>query len=375
MNNHFETIWGSFTLNRKNEETNRSLQAWSSADLYILEHLKSSQPLENSSILILNDSFGALTVALAGNYDVYNLNDSYCSQKEILSNLTINKMDSNKVHFLKPGDKLPGDISHVVLKNPKSLNYLEYQLQLISSELESGITVTAGDMTKNIHSSTVSLFEHYLSGVNTSLAWKKSRLIHGQTSGPVEFKNTYPQSYKPLDESFEVINYPNLFAHGRLDPGTAFLISNFPFVSNNSKVIDLACGDGILALKAASTWPDAQILCLDESYLAIKSAEESFKESSFNNRVEFRVTDILEGVEADSTDLILCNPPFHDNHSLSTTTALNMFRQSQTVLKSGGELFVVANRHLNYEKQLSKIFTKAQIVKSNKKFSIIRAVK
>lgn len=370
-----ETDYGTYTVSRGTVELNHSLQAWNSADEYILKTLIDYELAENSKILILNDSFGALTLALAGKYEIFSLSDSHCSQKACKMNLAANSINTEAIHFINPDDSLPESIAMIILKNPKSLNYLEYQLQLISSGCDDGIPVLAGDMNKNIHSSTVELYEHYLKDVKTSLAWKKSRLIQGETHGPVPFKNQFPVHYKPLAETFVLTNYPNLFAHGRLDPGTAFLVANFPYVAAKNKVVDLACGDGIFTLKAASTWPEATFLCVDESYLAIKSARESFAKSGFTNKVEFRVCDILEGVEENSADLILCNPPFHDNHSLSTATAMQMFRESQAVLKTGGEFFLVSNRHLGYENQLAKIFSKAQIIKSNKKFSIIRAVK
>jgi len=375
MKNKLETATGSFIVNRGSDEINRSLQAWNSADEYILNTLESYELKEGSNLLLFNDGFGALTVSLAGKYTIFNYSDSLCSHKQCLDNLKANKIDEKKIHFLTPEDRIPADVSLIIIKNPKSLNYLEFQLQQLSSEYKKGIPFIAADMNKNIHSSTVSLFEHYMDGVKTSLAWKKSRLIQGDTKGSVPFVNEFPVNYKPLDELFEIINYPNLFAHGRLDPGTAFLIANFPFVAEKKSVVDLACGDGILAIKAASLWPEASFLCVDESYLAIRSAKESFEKSGYPNPVEFRVCDILDGVVEGSADLILCNPPFHDNHSLSTATALTMFRQSHAVLKSRGELFVVSNRHLGYEKQLAKIFSSAQVIKSNKKFSIIRAVK
>jgi 23S rRNA (guanine1835-N2)-methyltransferase len=370
-----ETGFGTYTVSRVNDESNRSLQAWNSADEYILKTLPDYKLADRSKILILNDSFGALAISLAGKYEVYSLSDSLCSQNAAKMNLAANSINEDAIHFINTEDALPESVSLVILKNPKSLNYLEYQLQLISSGYEKGIPVLAADMNKDIHSSTVDLFEHYLKDVKTSLAWKKARLIQGETEGTVTAINQYPVSYKPLEETFEVINYPNLFAHGRLDPGTAFLVANFPYVAAKDKVVDLACGDGILALKGASKWPEASFLCVDESTLAIKSAKESFEKSGFPNPVEFRVCDILEGVEKNTADLVLCNPPFHDNHSLTTATAMKMFRESQAVLKEGGELFVVSNRHLGYENQLGKMFSKAQIIKSNKKFSIIRAVK
>ena len=370
-----ETEYGSYTVSRGTVELNHSLQAWNSADEYILKTLSDYKLAENSKILILNDSFGALTISLSEKYEIFTLSDSHCSQKACKMNLSANSLNTDAIHFINPDETLPEAISMIILKNPKSLNYLEYQLQLISTKYGNEIPVLAADMNKNIHSSTVELFEHYLKDVKTSLAWKKSRLIQGETNGSVPFINKFPVHYKPLAETFELTNYPNLFAHGRLDPGTAFLVDNFPYVAAKEKVVDLACGDGIFALKAASKWPEATFLCVDESYLAIKSARESFVKSGFSNTVEFRVCDILEGVEENSVDLILCNPPFHDNHSLSTATAMQMFRESKAVLKEGGEFFVVSNRHLGYENQLAKIFSKAQIIKSNKKFSIIRAVK
>ncbi|MBI9097393.1 MAG: methyltransferase [Spirochaetaceae bacterium] len=375
MINKFETPYGTFILDRDIDENNRSLQAWSSADLYILDTLKDYDIPEKSQILIMNDAYGALTAALSGQFSIYHYNDSYCSEKECRKNLENNKISADLIRFIHPDEKLPENISLVIMKNPKSLNYLEYQLQLVAEQIPEGVDVLAADMSKNIHSSTVALYEHYLNNAKTSLAWKKSRLVQGKTDGKKEAINQFPVEYTPLNEPYKIINYPNLFAHGRLDPGTAFLVDNFPFVANHKHVVDLACGDGILALKAASKWPEAEILCVDESWLAVKSAKESLLKSSYTNRVDFKVTDVLEGVDKEWADLVLCNPPFHSNYSISTATALKMFRESAQVLKERGELFVVANRHLGYENQLSKIFSKAQVIKSNKKFSIIRAVK
>ena len=301
--------------------------------------------------------------------------DSLCAEKNCRNNILENNIDTDNIDFLNP-DEIPEDeISRILIKIPKSLNYLEYQLQYISSSLPPGIQVIAAEMSRNIHSSTVSLFEHYLKDIRTSLAWKKARLVTGKTGGSVTEKNSYPVSIKPAYEDFELINYPGLFSFGRVDPGAAFMMSNFPRVKNSSVVIDLACGDGIFALKAALLWKESAVICTDESYLALKSAKESFEKNGLKGRAEFLRKDSLEGISESSADVILCNPPFHSSHSLSTSTAVKMFRESFKTLKKGGELFVVANIHLGYEKQLLRLFKKVNIVRTNKKFSIIRAVK
>jgi len=372
----YETPYGIMELSRGSDERNRSLQAWNSADLYLLQKMEEFGLKEGSTLLLLNDAFGALTVPLARKFQVYCWTDSWCAEKHVRANLRENGIDDEEVLFLSPENSLPGEIDLVLLKNPKSLNFLEYILQEISNELRAGTKLLAGDMVRNIHSSTVALFETYLPGARTSMAWKKARLIEGVTGGPIADGYSFPVEYRPDGMSSTVLNYPNLFAFGRLDPGSAFMIENMPEpASVPRRIIDLACGDGILALKAAEKWPGASIFCLDESRLAVKSARESFEKNGLARKAEFAVADILEGVETDQADLILCNPPFHDNHSLSTTSALKMFSQSREALRDGGELFVIANRHLGYEKSLSRFFSKVSVCKSNRKFSIIRAVK
>jgi 16S rRNA (guanine1207-N2)-methyltransferase len=73
-----------------------------------------------------------------------------------------------------------------------------------------------------------------------------------------------------------------------------------------------------------------------------------------------------------SADLILCNPPFHQQNSLSDQTALSMFKQSKRVLRPGGELWVIGNRHLNYHRCLARLFGGYTLIASNAKFVIIK---
>ena len=375
MENIFDTPFGYITVNREKEETNRTLQGWNSADSYILNRFAEDMPEKDSAVLVMNDSYGALSIALSGQFNVSFQSDSVCSEKNCRNNIKENNPEFNEIKFLKPDDIPEGEITRILLKIPKNLNYLEYQLQYISSHFPQGIPVIASGMVKDVHKSTIALFDYYMNDTEVSLAWKKARLLQGMTKGPVEAKNKYPVSYRPQYEEFNVLNYPNLFAFGRLDPGAAFMLSNFPRVKNAGTVVDLACGDGIFALKAALLWKDAQIICTDESYLALKSAQESFEENGLKGRAEFLLNDSLEGFEEASADVILCNPPFHMSRSVTTSAAIKMFRDSFKSLKKGGELFIVANSHLGYDKALGKIFGKVNVVRNSKKFIIIRAVK
>jgi len=63
------------------------LRAWDAADEYLLDTLAEEPKLpEGARVLILNDSFGALAVALSA-YRPYALSDSYLSQQATRLNL------------------------------------------------------------------------------------------------------------------------------------------------------------------------------------------------------------------------------------------------------------------------------------------------
>ena len=52
-----------------------------------------------------------------------------------------------------------------------------------------------------------------------------------------------------------------------------------------------------------------------------------------------------------------------------------MFTGSKAALRPGGELWVVSNRHLGYHVKLRRLFGNCEVVTSDPKFVILRAVK
>ncbi len=83
----------------------------------------------------------------------------------------------------------------------------------------------------------------------------------------------------------------------------------------------------------------------------------------------------LHDVPKESQDLVLCNPPFHQDRIVGDGLARAMFEQSHSVLKTGGELRLVANSHLGYHARLMEIFGGCRLVASNEKFVVLSAMK
>ena len=141
-------------------------------------------------------------------------------------------------------------------------------------------------------------------------------------------------------------------------------------------IIDLGCGNGLLGLMAAAENSAANIIFVDESYMAVESARINFRQAFQDSRqAEFKVTNCLQGLAPESADLVLNNPPFHQRHSIGDTIAWQMFKASRSVLRKGGELVVVGNRHLAYHAKLKKIFGNCERVAGNRKYVVLKARK
>jgi len=212
--------------------------------------------------------------------------------------------------------------------------------------------------------------------VTTSLAEKKARLIFCKPDPNLNVEEvSLVRKWEILGLDLKVSAQPNVFSSQRLDGGTRFLLQNFPKAGDSKTVIDLGCGSGILGAVAARLYPQALVFCVDESFMSVWSARETFRCNGLEARAVFLAGDALEDFDKNYADRILCNPPFHDTRAQSTEVALRMFKDSHRVLKPGGQLWVVANLHLGYHKVLAEIFGKVQVVARNEKYVILKTVK
>lgn len=357
---------------------NPKLQAWDAADQYLLKQLDESQILTSQSrLLLVNDNFAALSVALA-DYKPVMINDSFLSRQALSRNLQLNGYENDRVTF-NNGLQLPSAKFDIVLiKIPKSKALLEHQLYSLRELIGPDTRIIAAGMSRSIHSSTLKLFESILGPTTTSLAWKKSRLIYVVRDQALNKGHSpYPDHFTvETDRVFSLYNHANLFSREKLDNGSRLVIEYMPISERYQRIVDLGCGNGILGIIAASVNPEAEMSFVDESYMAVESAQINFEAAFGQERVaEFTVTNCLQSTANESVDLVLNNPPFHQQTSVGDTLAWQMFIDARKALKTGGELWVVGNRHLAYHAKLKKLFGNCQQVASNGKFVLLKSIK
>lgn len=346
------------------------LQAWDAADEYLLQ-----QELPAGPVLIFNDSFGALTTALADR-EVWQISDSWLSQQATRQNLQMNQLDDSRVTFLSSLDALPASPAVVLIKVPKTLALLEQQLYALRQVVTPETVILAGARAKEIHNSTLQLFEKYIGETKTSLAWKKARLIYSTFSNPA-VRELADSSVWTLDGTpWQIHNHANVFSRGSLDVGARFFLQHLPD-QIEGEIVDLGCGNGVIGMQALAQNPEAEVHFLDESYMAVASSQRNVELNLPDDlaRSHFHVNNMLSGYPSDRLHAVLCNPPFHQQHAVTDHLAWQMFRDAKRCLQHGGELRIVGNRHLDYHHKLKKMFGNCTLIASNQKFVVLRSVK
>lgn len=367
-------------LHRHPRRKNETFQAWDTADEYLINYFNENELGkyidEESQLLIINDGFGALSCYFA-DIERTVVSDSFLSLSSIKLNMLRNRCETDSILIQDSLQALPTNAKVVLIKIPKTLAFLEYQLQQLSQVISAETIIVAAGKVDAIHKSTLALFEKYIGTTKTSLAKKKSRLIFSLPDQRQLNDNEIAITWEMERQGWTIHNHANVFSRNHLDIGGRYLMDNLP-QGDFTKVVDLGCGNGVVGMAAAEAYPNAQITFIDESYMAIDSARinllKNFEEERTGN-ARFVVNNGLVGFKDRSYDLILCNPPFHQQHTITDHIAWSMFNDAHACLATKGELVIVGNRHLDYQDKLERIFGNCEFVCENKKFVILRAVK
>ncbi len=345
-------------------QTNDTLQGWDSADELLLAHVRSWDHTQKK-ILILNDSFGALSVGLM-DADCVTYTDSFVSARAIGMN------SQEKIRAINDLEKLQGIFDLVLVRIPKNMSFFEDQLTRLTHHLHPGSKIICGSMVKHLAPTSFELLNKYIGATTTSLAEKKARLIFAAFEKE-KVTSPYPQTIRIDGFEKPFINHSNLFSREKLDIGTRFFLEHIPRGAYKT-ILDLGCANGIIGIKAKLLNPAARIIFSDESWMAIKSARENYRHH-FEDDAEFYWTNCFEDRSVKEFDLVLCNPPFHQQNTIGDFIAWEMFKDSHAVLRQGGTLVVIGNSHLGYQIKMKKIFGNSKLISTNQKFMICSSTK
>ena len=372
-------IWnspaGPLKLKRYPFEGERSHQAWDSADEWIAKHF----PEQKDPVLITGEAFGVLGTLWKAS-EVTAAGDSSLSHTALMRNRSLNqhiKEGSLKIMPSTGFTDAEETFSRIIIRIPKSLTLLEFYIRGILNMADENTEIWLGAMDKRWSKGVKKITEHLLQAEEVFPFEKHSRWIRfSKTTSPAETEKTavkWELEKYPLTFS----SAPDVFSSAGLDEGTAALIKAFPEkqLKQASRIADVGCGSGVLGLSAACINPEALVLFTDESYLAVKNAENNYKLNKLTAQAEFRVANGLGDIKNESLDLVLCNPPFHFQNIQSREPAAFLFAEAEQALRSGGCIQIVGNSHLGYHKLLEEYFINVHEVYRDSKFTVLQAEK
>ena len=362
------------TIRRYPETSNKSLRAWNAGDEYILSYL-GGVDLTGKSMAIYNDRFGYLSshlhhLDLKPSIVVHRKSQ----KKSILMNGNINNLDIDPSGFRTPfSTSISQPIDIGLMQIPKSLDLFRFFLHKLTESLADDGIVLGAFMTKYFTPGLLDIAEEYFEDVDQSLAMKKSRLLFlkkKKHQPDVSFIERY--DYEFDERHTETLSqYPGVFSSGQVDYATQFLLNTIKLQPDETNILDVGSGNGVISRALQIKNPDATVHLADDNLLAIESSKLNIQP----DHARFHWTDTLDSLSEQPIDLAVSNPPFHFGHETNIEVSVDLFREVAGLLKKGGRFVCVANSHLGYLSHLKKFFRTVEVPARNKKFVIYESRK
>ena len=161
---------------------------------------------------------------------------------------------------------------------------------------------------------------------------------------------------------------PGVFGWDRIDGGTALLAASLPPLKGAGA--DLGCGFGALSTVVLASAAVTTLDMIDLDRRAVDCARRNVEDP----RVRLHWAD-ARAVDITDLNFVVMNPPFHDGGAEDKALGQAFIRKASAMLKKGGALWMVANRHLPYEAELKAAFARVRPVADKGGYKVFEAVK
>lgn len=161
-----------------------------------------------------------------------------------------------------------------------------------------------------------------------------------------------------------------VFSSKEVDKGTKFLLENLP-AKLKGQVVEFGAGYGAIARPVLAQYEAVEAYTL---YEADYDAHLLSKKNVEDKRAIFQWSDVMD-IEGGEYDWVITNPPFHVGRAGDPEIGASFIRAAARALKYNGQLLMVANRHLPYEKTVEDNFRVSKIVAQNNAYKVIHAIK
>lgn len=176
------------------------------------------------------------------------------------------------------------------------------------------------------------------------------------------------QKIKGADFGFYTAS--GVFSKDKIDKGTLVLAESM-IIKNNSKVLDIGCGIGVLGIAAAKLFNSAVAM----TDINKRAAMLAGKNAVLNNvKADIYQGNLYEKIKGNDFDAVLSNPP----QTAGKDICFKLIGESKNYLKNNGTLQIVA-RHSKGGRTLSKkmeeVFGNVKVIARKSGYSAYLSVK
>ena len=215
-----------------------------------------------------------------------------------------------------------------------------------------GVLLLAGDKDKGFERYFKAAVQVFGDGevVRRGNGYRVARLVKTKLEPPVT-PAAQRFTFSARGRTIECSAQPGVFAAGKLDAASAVMLSSLPSAAGK-RVLDIGAGYGALGVTLALE--GGVVTMLESDAPSAQSCLETLALNGLTGTVLHSDVD----AQLDSSarfDWVVMNPPFHIGRDLKLEVALEFIAAAGRRLKSGGEIWLVANHFLPYETALADL--------------------
>jgi 16S rRNA (guanine1207-N2)-methyltransferase len=266
-----------------------------------------------------------------------------------------------------------GPFDVALLRLPKAKDEQEMAVQACLSVLASdGRVIVYGGNEEGIRSA-AGMLERLCGGIETLATRGHGRVLAAhRPADPSQLRAPLPAwrtttTLEIADNRRDWVSYPGIFAANRIDEGTALLIGALPPLRPGARVLDYACGSGVIGAGAAAFAPGIVLELLDNDSVALEAARENVPGAHLHLGAALAI------VGSTRYDAILSNPPLHKGLVEDHAQLEQLIAGAPAHLQPGGILQIVVQRRVPLDRLLSHHFATVTTPAENGRYRVWRA--
>lgn len=349
-------------MSRKSKKKQRSKKLQPPPEQLLLDFLKTDWQPEH--VLCFQSNLQPLTTALVQRENFKTRLDCFSFDKGInrqiqqqCEQLPDEFTPESSCQYLCDSDFPEGDYDAVLLPLSEQFSD-EYVRDLTLSAVRTldtgGILTIASPRTNDYeyHKFLKSLFSKV-----TRVVSDAGIVYQGKKQQPAPDKKSVQDEFAIREEERLLYAYtvPGVFSHRRPNQSARALI-NLMELTDESDILNLNCGSGIVAFAAAARCPASRIHAVDSNARAIRCAEQGIAKNELTNVKTELIADPTE-LETESYDFLLTNKSYFTSEEQGEV----FLQQCLRVLKPGGLLQFSTKQYQWYAHRLLDLFTDVAI--------------